>query len=116
MHQPFDLRLVRYADGLLTIAIHPPTPVGGMDLRFTVMKQFGANTSLITKSAASGLNNQSGINITDSGQGIFKINLQSVNTSGLEYGNYACVIENLTSGNRAVLAEGWLQLLPGGNP
>lgn len=106
-----DFSWIKYDDGVLTIALTPPAPIGGWDLRFSLTKRFGGESLLVTKSCASGYNNVSGINIVNSGQGIFNVALSSVDTSGLQPGLYASRCERMNSGARTTLSEGYMVLL-----
>jgi hypothetical protein len=106
-----DFSWVRGDDGTLTVVLTPPVPVGGWEIRFSVTKRFGGLDTLITKSCMSGYNNVSGVNVTNSGQGIFNVALGSLDTSGMEPGLYATRCERLTSGARTTLTEGYLNLL-----
>ena len=107
-----DFALARYEDGVLTIPMVPPVAIGGWSIRYTEQKRFGGSTNLITKSVASGFNGASGITITNSGQGIFNIAINSVDSSGLEYGNDAFVVERMDSGHRTSLTEGYRLINP----
>jgi len=107
-----DIPFTKFEDGTLTISLEPSVAIGGWNIQFQVWKRFGGESGLITKSTASGYNNVSGIDITNSGLGIFDISIGSHDTSGLDFGNYASKAERLTSGNRTVLTEGYLILTP----
>jgi hypothetical protein len=104
--------LIKYEDGILTVSMSPPVAIGGWEIQFKTTKRFGGTTNLFTKSVASGFNGQSGITITNSGAGIFNIQVNSVDSSGLDFGNYAAVSERLNSGSRTTLTEGFLLLMP----
>ena len=107
-----DFTFSRYEDGILSVALTSPTAIGSWDIRFRVQRHFGGLSGLIAKSMASGFNNVSGIAVVNSGQGIFNVTLNSVDTSGLEYGNYAYSIDRFDSGNRTILTEGYVALTP----
>lgn len=111
-----DVTISRFEDGVLTVAMAPPVAVGGWAITFRVQKYFGGGSSLasglINKSVSSGLNGASGITVTNSGQGVFAIDLRSVDTSGLQFGNYAYAVERTDSGNRTVLSQGYVLLGP----
>jgi hypothetical protein len=107
-----NFTLARLEDGVLTIGLEPPAAIGGWNLQLTCMKRFGGQTPLFLKSCASGFNGVSGITVVNSGQGIFNIPINSVDTSGSEYGNYATFIERLDSGFRTVIDEGYLTVNP----
>src|SRR5207244_2422510 len=93
----------RYSDGVLAVGLQAATPIGGWTIQLTVTKRFGSPniSGLINKIAASGTGGgQSGITITDSGQGRFNIRLDSGDTTNLDFGNYAGIIERTDSGFR----------------
>jgi hypothetical protein len=109
-----DFTLARYADGTLIISMAPPVAIGGWNLRLQVLNNFGGISGLIQKYSASGLNGMSGITITDSGNGVMQIQFNSQDTSGMDYGNYAMILEKLNSGSRTPIAEGFLTIGPTG--
>lgn len=105
--------LVRYEDGVLTIQMSPPVPVGGQEVRFRLSKRLGSETPIMEKFVASGYNAVSGIDVVNSGAGIFNIPIYGLpEMSGKEYGNYAFTLERMTSGSRTCFAEGFLTLEP----
>lgn len=104
--------LIRMEDGVLTISIVPSTSIGGWNIEWSLVKRFGGVTPLVTKSVASGYNGVSGITIVDSGAGVFNVAINSVDTSGLDPGNYATGADRLTSGRRTSLTQGYLLLGP----
>lgn len=109
----FDMPLARWEDGILTVELTPPTPIGGWDIRFKVQKRFGIASGLIQKSAASGfVAGQSGITFVNSGTGIINIAIQKPDTSGLDFGNYAVSIQRVNSGFQTALSQGFLILYP----
>lgn len=108
-----DFSLVKYEDGILTINMNPPVPIGAWDIRFRLSKRFGSDELISEKTVASGFNNQSGINITDSGQGRFRITVKGSEMSGYDAGNYAFDVTRFTSGSRTTLAQGYLLLKEG---
>ena len=77
-----------------------------------MQNRFGGISGFAIASVASGYNGQSGINITNSGQGVLNITIPSLATSGIDFKNYAFAIERLDSGFRTVLSEGYVLLLP----
>ena len=107
-----DFSLARWEDGILTIGMEPPVPIGGWAMDFTLTRRFGQVSGICTKSVASGYNAQSGITVVNSGQGIFSVAIDSVNTSGLDYGNYSYVVMRRDSGHVTALVEGTLLLSP----
>lgn len=108
-----DIVTGRYEDGTFVVELNNPTPIGGWTIDFLVQKRFGGLSGLIHKQVASGFNGASGITITNSGQGVFQIALNSVDTSGLDYGNYAYATQRLDSGSRTLINEGYISILPG---
>ena len=108
-----DYSFVKFDDGTITVGLQNPTPIGGWDIRYVVTRRFDGSSGLIVKSVASGYNGQSGITITDSGQGVFNIALNGIDTSGLNPGNYASKCERTNSGFHTTLTLGYLLLLPG---
>lgn len=112
MAQQVDFALAQYADGTLTVTLSPPVPVGGWEIEWVMQKHFGSESPLVRKSVASGFNGASGIRVTNSGQGEFKVTINSVDTSGLDPINYVHSARRLTSGSRVPLAEGYVILTP----
>ena len=110
-----DFSLGKMEDGTLIVSMSPPTSIGGADIRFQVSKRFGSTSGLILKSVSSGYNNVSGINVTSSGDGRMSITINSPDTSGMDYGNYAYSLERFTSGSRSIITEGYLMVLPNVN-
>lgn len=102
-----NFHLARYADGVLTINLAPPTAIGGWGIQFQMTRYFGSDDILIEKSVASGFNNLSGINITNSGAGVFNVNFSQVESSGLDPGNYAYQILRVDSGLHNILCQGY---------
>jgi hypothetical protein len=109
-----DMSLTRFEDGVFIVSMAPSVNISNWTVRFQAQKRFGGISGFMLKSIASGYNNQSGINITNSGQGQFNVQLNSVDTSGLDYGVYTYCCERLDPGARTVLSEGFITLLPGG--
>ena len=114
-----NFQWARWNDGVLTINMQPPVDVGGWGIQFSVFHRMGGgagdniNSGLIMKSIASGIaNGASGITVTNSGQGIFQVFIDSNDTSGFPYGNYAAVVSRVGSGVRCVLDEGYLNVTP----
>lgn len=102
-----DFSFSKFEDGVLTVVMTPATAIGGRSIQFEVSHRIGGSTSgMPIKSVASGYNNVSGINITNSGAGQFNVIINSADTSGLDYGNYAYQVTRLDSGNRTVISEG----------
>lgn len=107
-----DFALNRYVDLSLVIDLRPPMPIGGLDLRLTVSDRFGSITPRFVKSMSSGFYNVSGLNILDSGQGRISAKINSVDTSGLDWGCYAYELKRFDSGNVTDLTQGYLILKP----
>ncbi len=76
-------------DESIVLDLVPPTPIGGIGYTFQVGKRFGWASGLITKSVASGFDGASGITILDSGAGRMRIDIDPIDTSGFQFGNYA---------------------------
>lgn len=102
----------RYEDGVLTVTMTPPVEIGGLEIRWGLSKRFGSEDFTVTKYMASGYSNTSGITMLDSGLGRFNVAINSVDTSGLDFGNYSTRAEILTSGRRKVVTEGYMILKP----
>lgn len=107
-----DFQLGKMEAGTLTVYMAPPVAVGGWTVEFKVQKYFGDSSGLIQKYLASGLNGASGITVTNSGQGVFAIDLQKINTSGLPFGNYAYTVERTDSGQETILSIGYMLITP----
>lgn len=109
-----DFVLAKFEDGVLTISMVPAVAIGAWDIRFQLNKNFGMGqgSGLINKSCCSGFNGVSGITVTNSGQGTFNVSIQGINTSGLDYGNYAYTVQRYNSGFSTVLSRGYLLLEP----
>jgi hypothetical protein len=107
-----NFSLVRLEDGVLAVQMVPSTAIGGWQIEWNLVKRLGSTTPIATRSVASGYNGASGITVTDSGQGMFNITINSVDTSGLNPGNYANGADRLSSGRRSALTQGFLTLLP----
>ena len=93
-------------DVVLTVTMTPATAITGWTLQFTLRKQYGDATALVTKTTGAG------ITITDATNGIFKVTLASADTAGLDLRAYVYDIQRIDSGNRTVLTIGNLTLLP----
>lgn len=100
-------------DKTITVNLNPAVPIGGWDLRAKIQNDFGGLSGFIQKSCASGYGDgASGIQITNSGQGQFKILFDSIDTSGLQYKNYSFTCERFNSGYHTVIALGYLTVTP----
>lgn len=110
-----DFSVVRYADGTLSVNIAPATSIAGWALRFEAQHRAGGLSGLITKVSASGYGGgQSGITVTDSGNGRFNIAINGIDTSGLDPGSYSYSVQRTDSGSRTMISEGFLNILPDG--
>jgi hypothetical protein len=108
-----DFSLYSREDCTLTISMTPPTAIGGWGIEFRMQRYFGDTQSGgLLKSVASGFSGASGITITNSGQGIFAVDLQAGNTSGLPFGNYAYTAERVDAGQKTVLSIGYALIGP----
>lgn len=107
-----DQTIVEYEDECITVFLNPPQNIGGWNIQTTIMNHFGSTSGRIVKSVASGFSAVSGITILNSGNGQFKTKINSVDTSGMEFGNYAYVIERLDSGCRKLLFNGYFIVDP----
>lgn len=106
-----DFNFARQEDGVLTVSMRPPTSVAGWTIEFNLMKRFGGE-AILTKSAASGYNGTSGISIVNLNQGIFNVQIDSIDTSGLAWNNYAYQTLRTNPGSRTELTEGFMVLTP----
>ena len=100
-------------DVTLQVSMVPPTSIAGWSIQFLVQKHFGGLSGLITKTGASGYGGgQSGVTVTNSGQGVFNIAIAAQNTSGFEFSPLSYAITRLDSGSTNVLTEGFVNILP----
>jgi len=103
-----EVALSRFEDGVLTTTLAPPANISGWEIRYLVTKRVGGGSGVVERWAASGYGGgESGITITDSGQGVFTTDLRSVDFSGQDFGAYAVSIDRMDSGSRTKLAGGW---------
>ena len=109
-----EFSLVEFSDGILTVALSPPTAVGGWSMAFTVTNRFQGVSGLIQKTLASGYGaGQSGITVVDSGQGRFNIRIWGSDGSGqMDPGTYAMQFNRTDSGMVTPIAKGWFLRLP----
>lgn len=99
-------------DNIVTINMVPPVAIAGWSIKFWCCKRFGGkSTPLFEKWYASGYNGVSGITIVNSGEGIFNVRINAVDTSGFDAGNYANGCDRLSSGAVTQLSEGFLNLV-----
>ena len=102
-----DFHLPRSSQGNLTVALSPPTSIDGWSIQFQMVKRQGSTSGIITKSMASGFNGVSGMEVANTGQGIFTVSFNPAEVSGLDPGNYAYTVQRLGSGFQTCLAEGF---------
>lgn len=104
-----DFQLNLPEAGTLAFSLLEPTPVGGWSIQFTLWRRFGMpqSSGLVTKSVASGFNNVSGINITNSGTGALNVSFFPGEVSGLNPGAYAYQIARTDSGFQTELSKGF---------
>ena len=108
-----DLPIARFQDGILNVDVEPSVAIGGWTIQFKVTGRHGfMSGAKILKSVASGYNDSSGINVTNSGNGQFQVRIFGSETSGLNYGAYAMQVERIDSGSQTVLVQGYLQVKP----
>lgn len=108
-----DFYIVRGNDGLITVGVEPPTPIGGWEIQFLATHRFGGVSGIIDRRVASGYGaGQSGITILNSGQGIFQVNVWAGDTSGSQFGNIVYTAKRLDSGFQTDLALGTIVLQP----
>ncbi len=109
-----DFPICRLVDQQITLGLSPPIPISGLAIEFQAMKRFGATNGVFLKSVASGFNNVSGINVFNAPQAQMNIQINSVDTSGLDFGAYPYEARRVDSGFRTVVAQGYLLLNPSG--
>ncbi len=110
MPEIMNFSFTRQEDGILSICIQPPAPIGGLDIRWKMTKRFGSEDNIILKSVSSGYNGASGITVTNSGNGTFNVVIWSNDTSGLEALNYATEGDVTSSGRYKQLTRGYMIL------
>ena len=108
-----NFALIRGEDAILSVSLNPPTSISDWNLQFRVNRRFGSCSGLIFKSAdLPTFNNVSGINVTNAAGGMFQVRIDSVDTSGLSFGNYAYSTTRIDTNSQTVLNNGFLVLLP----
>lgn len=107
-----DFSIARFEDGILTINLAPAVAIGGWDLRLQISNRLGSTSGLLFAYVGSGMNNQSGLNILNSGQGQLAATIPGSNFSGQDFKNYAYTLTRTTSGFNTCLAEGYLVMTP----
>ena len=107
-----NFSLCRNEDGTITFYLVPAQPVGGWSVQYTLSRRNDA-TAMYTASIASGITNgASGLTVLNSGQGWFRVTLNTSGISGLVEGNYASKLTRTDSGRVTTMAEGFLKLTP----
>lgn len=106
-----DFPFIKQTDGNLDISLTPSVPIGGWGLEWIMEKRFGGVSGIVEKFAASGFYG-SGITLINSGTGVFRIRLDAVDTSGIDYGAYAFTARRTNSGFETTLAEGYVVIQP----
>jgi hypothetical protein len=113
MPSQMDFSSAHYADGILTMSLAPSANIGGWNIRFQVLKRFEGAVPIVTRYAASGYGGgQSGITVTNSGQGVMNITLASQDFSGYSPGLFTYGIERMDSGSRTMLTYGFINVTP----
>ena len=107
-----DFTLNQNEDGVLSIAMSPPMPIGGWSLQFTLTNRANGTSGLVQKYVSSGYNGMSGITVTNSGIGLFSVNLYAAETSGFNYGNYFYLVHRYDSGIMTNISEGFRLVCP----
>lgn len=100
----------RQVDCNIAVQMVPPTNIGGWAIQVWISKRFGSSSGIIQAYANSGYNNVSGINILDSGAGIFSFKVPGAVTSGLDPGNYALEVRRTNSGRGVLIENGYMEL------
>ena len=118
-----DITFAKWEDGTLTVGMAPAVAIGGWALRAQIAHRFGGmsgvggnsgqHPGILIASAASGYGGgQSGITVTNSGQGQFNVSVPSVTFSGFDPGNYAFDVSRMDAGFRTVISEGYFIVTP----
>ncbi len=122
-----DYEMAKFSDGVLTLQMAPPQPIGQWTIRYREMVHFGGGQpyvlasgqasglivrNLVEKWTSSGMNNVSGINIIDSAAGILQVRVYEAEVSGRQYGSYPYMVERLDSGSATIIAEGYRLYVP----
>lgn len=112
-----DYRVQRGTDTTLSVKLSGTSAFSGQNIsgqgfEFVVSHRLGNVSGFFTKSAASGYNNVSGINVLHTSGKTFDVSINAADTSGLCPGNHAYATGRTDSGSRTVLQEGFILLLP----
>lgn len=111
MSQYIDIPINPGQDAVIQVQMNPVVPIGGWNIEFYVTKRFLGISGLIVGSTASGyINNVSGMNIVNSGTGIFSATISGGSTSGWNPEPYAYTFTRTGSGCNTLLVEGFLLL------
>lgn len=108
-----DFSLSALEDGTLTVSLVPPIPIGGFSMEYLETSRFGGLSGIVQKYMASGYYGVSGMNIVNSGLGVFSVQMNSSDCSGFDFGNHAYLIQRTDPGARTVFVEGYRLILPG---
>ena len=100
-----DFSLMRFENGILSVAMTPPTAIGGWNIQFIQTFRPGGEPFII-KSMSSGYYGVSGMTIINSGQGIMAISLLPIEMSGHDPGAYAWRVTRQDSGYVTDIAQG----------
>lgn len=101
-----DYNLPLGQDGVVNVPLAPPTAVGGWSVLYT-MPRYQGGSGLVTLSCASGYIGVSGLTVLNSGQGIFQIQHDPAQVSGLDPGAYPYLLQRIGSGFVTPLAYGY---------
>lgn len=104
--------VVKQTDVQLGVSIVPPTNIAGWSLSYQIFYRFGGSGILIASSASGYTNGQSGITVSNPGNGQFSVTIPGAFSSGLTsdvYWGQACRTD---SGLFTVLAETSINILP----
>lgn len=111
----YTLSLVE--NGTLIVSMIPPINISGWSIEYVQTERFGGATArsgtgqgfsgTVTKWAASGYNNVSGINVTNGEQGIFSVSLLPADVSGQNPGTKAYFTARTDSGSVTILSAGY---------
>jgi len=114
-----DYTLGTMEDGSLNVVMNPPVPISGWSIQFSLMHRFGSDSPFYIASLASGYSNLnasgfgiSGITLVNGATGQIRIAIPESATSGLQYGNYASMVQKLNPWPALTMSEGYLILTP----
>ena len=101
-----DIAFYKGEDVTLTVSMSPVTNITGWTITFSLKKQYGDASALVSKTIGSG------ITVTDAVNGDFKVAVDSADSASLDNRAYVYDILRTNSGNKTVLTIGNLTLLP----